>query len=251
MPEQTDASRIYLPALFHRYPWISPFGVESKYTMTWPLLMTKAVDLRANWVRLNQRISWRDLQPAEGAAIDWSQLADFEDELRALKANGMTPMVIVDNHPEWATIEAYGADGQRSWCAAIRPDKYNAFAQFMRELVTRYKVDEFDVHYWELGNEPDVDPALVKGSSNFGCWGDIDDPYYGGEVYGEMLKVVTPAIRSEDPRARLMVGGLLLDRPLTTDPNLGRPELFLEGILRAGGGDYFDILAFHAYPSYD
>jgi hypothetical protein len=38
---------------------------------------------------------------------------------------------------------------------------------------------------------------------------------------------------------------------LTTDPNLGRPELFLEGILRAGGGDYFDILAFHAYPSYD
>ena len=169
VPEQTDASRIYLPALFHRYPWISPFGVESKYTMTWPLLMTKAVDLRANWVRLNQRISWRDLQPAEGAAIDWSQLADFEDELRALKANGMTPMVIVDNHPEWATIEAYGADGQRSWCAAIRPDKYNAFAQFMRELVNRYKVDEFDVHYWEPGNEPD--PLWARFTRMYGFTG--------------------------------------------------------------------------------
>jgi hypothetical protein len=38
---------------------------------------------------------------------------------------------------------------------------------------------------------------------------------------------------------------------LTTDPNLGRPELFLEGILRAGAANAFDILAFHAYPSYD
>ena len=37
-------------------------------------------------------------------------------------------------------------------------------------------VDEFDVHYWELGNEPDVDPILVNSSSGFGCWGDIDDP---------------------------------------------------------------------------
>ena len=47
-----------------------------------------------------------------------------------------------------------------------------------------------------------------------------------------------------------MLGGLLLDKPLTTDPNLGRPELFLEGILRAGAADDFDLLAFHAYPSY-
>ncbi|MEJ2212294.1 MAG: hypothetical protein P8129_25170, partial [Anaerolineae bacterium] len=114
----------------------------------------------------------------------------------------------------------------------------------------RYKVDEFDVHYWELGNEPDVDPILVAGNSPFGCWGDIDDPYYGGEAYGQMLQVVTPVIRAEDARARVVLGGLLLDKPLTTAPNLGRPELFLDGVLRAGGGDYVDIVAFHAYPSY-
>jgi hypothetical protein len=121
----------------------------------------------------------------------------------------------------------------------------------MRALVARYKGDEFDVHTWELGNEPDVDPILVKGSSAFGCWGDIDDAYYGGEAYGRMLQVVTPAIRAEDPGARVVLGGLLLDKPEPTDPNMGHPELFLEGVLRAGAADDFDILAYHAYPSYD
>ncbi len=34
----------------------------------------------------------------------------------------------------------------------------------------------------------------------------------------------------------------------TTDPALGKPENFFEGILRAGAGDSFDIVAFHSYP---
>jgi len=42
----------------------------------------------------------------------------------------------------------------------------------------------------------------------------------------------------------------LLDRPLTTDPNRGRPELFLEGIFISGAAPYFDIVPYHYYPSY-
>jgi hypothetical protein len=249
-PEQTGPFALYLPALYRNYPWVSPFGVEPTVSLKQPAWREKAVDLRAHWIRLNGRISWRLLQPEEGVAIDWAQLAGFEQELQALKAAGMTPIVIVDDHPEWATIEEYGADHVRSTCAAIRADKYEAFAQFMRALVAHFKDPQFNVHHWELGNEPDVDPALVAGDSSFGCWGDIDDPYYGGERYGDMLKVVTPAIRAEDPRAVVLLGGLLLDRPETTAPGAGHPELFLEGILRAGGGAYFDVLAFHTYPSY-
>jgi hypothetical protein len=212
--------------------------------------LTRATDLQVGWVRLNKRVSWRALQPNEGDPIQWQLLADFEDELRALKAAGITPIVIVDDHPLWATVDEVGNDGLPSHCAAIRSDKLQAFAFFVRSLVARYKAPEFDVHYWELGNEPDVDPILVPSTSVFGCWGDIQDPFYGGERYGEMLKVVVPQIRAEDPKAKVLLGGLLLDRPETTDPNKGRPELFLQGILTAGGGPYFDILAYHAYPSY-
>jgi hypothetical protein len=247
-PEQIGPSTLFLPALARDYPWISPFGVEPKVSLDSPDWRAKATDLRANWIRLNGRISWRELQETEGGPIDWAQLAGFEEELLALKTAGMTPIVIVDDHPEWATIVAYGADEFRSHCAAIRADKYVAFAQFVQALVARYKGPQFDVHHWELGNEPDVDPALVNSNSPFGCWGDIDDPYYGGERYGEMLKVVAPAIRAEDPQAVVVLGGLLLDRPET--PGSARPELFLEGVLRAGAGDAFDLLAYHVYPSY-
>ncbi|MEJ2211986.1 MAG: hypothetical protein P8129_23545, partial [Anaerolineae bacterium] len=103
-PEQSGAATLYLPMVYTAYPWISPFGVEPSGTLGSTALMDKAVDLGTRWVRLNRRISWRALQPTEGATIDWGLLADFENELRALQAQGMTPMVIVDDHPEWATI---------------------------------------------------------------------------------------------------------------------------------------------------
>ena len=120
----------------------------------------------------------------------------------------------------------------------------------MRALVARYKTPEFNVHHWELGNEPDVDPDLVPPNNGFGCWGDINDPYYGGQHYGEMIKKVGAAIKAEDPGAKVWIGGLLLDRPNTTDPARGKPELFLKGILETGAAPFFDIVPYHSYPPY-
>jgi hypothetical protein len=119
----------------------------------------------------------------------------------------------------------------------------------MREAVARYSVPPYNVKYWELWNEQDVDPSLVPGDSGFGCWGDNADPYYGGGEYAAMLKQVYPAMKQADPAARVMTGGLLLDCD-PTQPPAGKdckPARFLEGMLRAGGGDSFDILVYHAY----
>jgi hypothetical protein len=65
-----------------------------------------------------------------------------------------------------------------------------------------------------------------------------------------MLKVVTPAIRLEDPQAKVWIGGLVISTPETTDPDSGKPELFLKGILEAGAAPYFDILPFHGHTKY-
>jgi hypothetical protein len=56
-----------------------------------------------------------------------------------------------------------------------------------------------------------------------------------------MLKHAYPAIKQADPNAKVILGGLLLDGPELP------PHTFLSGVLEGGGGDYFDILAFHAY----
>jgi hypothetical protein len=114
--------------------------------------------------------------------------------------------------------------------------------------------------YWEIWNEPDIDPELlVDTKSVFGCWGNNDDAFYGGGDYADMLYVVYPAIKAVDPTAQVLVGGLLMD----CDPRLlfgctnnhgKNPSRFLEGILRRNGnmdgGNYFDGISFHAYDYY-
>ena len=244
-PSETDIFKVRLPVISLSYPWQSPFGVESNRQAT-GVLLDRADELGTYWYRLH-RISWRAIQPEEGGPYDWSVLASFDEELRSLRRAGFTPIIVVHHSPYWATVN----DPLQTDCGAIRADKFDEFAAFMQALVARYKQPEFNVHHWELGNEPDVDPTLVAPDSEFGCWGDMDDPYYGGGHYGEMLKVVYPAIKALDRQAQVLVGGLLLGKPYTTvPPGQGRPELFLQGILEAGAAPYFDILPYHAHPVY-
>lgn len=248
----TDTQQtIYLPITVKYYPWYSLFGVESgNILMRGDKVFSSTVDLPARWARLNDRISWRTLQPEEGASIQWEQLVNLEEELRILKGAGITPIVIVDDYPRWATDNTVREDGQPTFCGRLREDKVDDFAVFMTELVNRYKIPEFGVRNWELGNEPDLDPDHVPPDNQFGCWGDIADPYFGGETYGRMIIQVGGAIKVADPLARVWIGGLLLGSPYTTDPNKGRPELFFEGILRSGAAPYFDVVPYHWYPSY-
>jgi hypothetical protein len=64
-----------------------------------------------------------------------------------------------------------------------------------------------------------------------------------------MLQAVYPAIKAADPAAQVVLGGLLLECD-PTRPTPNKPcssGQFLEGVLRAGGGAFFDILAYHSY----
>ncbi len=233
----------YLPLVGRKFPWVSPFGIEStEGAISSTRVRAQAQALGTNWLRLNG-VSWRGVQPDEGGAYNWRALATFERDLLAAAEMGMTPVVVVDDNPRWSTIA-------ETSCGALRAERFGDFARFMQALVQRYGGPPYNVHHWELGNEPDVDPRLVPQDAVWGCWGDIDDPFYGGEHYGEMLKVVTPAIREADPAARVLIGGLLLNTYETTDPSQGHPERFLEGILRVGAAPYFDILPYHGHASY-
>jgi hypothetical protein len=198
----------------------------------------------AYWIRRNGLI-WSEVEPQEGAR-NWDALADLEKELLDAAEKGLQVVLVVQSTPTWA---------QKSsgyFCGAVSQDKFLAFARFLQDAVSRYSVPPYNVRYWELGNEPDIDPSLVPSNSMFGCWGDEKDPYYGGGYYAEMLKQVYPHVKSVDLQAHVMVGGLVLDCDPVNPPG-GKdctPSLFLEGILRNGGGEYFDGVSFHAYDYY-
>ncbi len=198
-------------------------------------------EARPGWVRYNG-VVWPQIEATRGQR-NWQALQRFATDIQSVSAAGGTPLVIIRGTPSWAQQQPGIACGPIA--AGALPD----FASFVGELVKRYSQPPYNVHHWELGNEPDVDAGLVPPDSPFGCWGDGRDPYYGGGSYAAMLKAVYPAIKAADPQSQVVIGGLLLDCD-PTNPPAGKdclPAKFLEGVLRAGGAPAFDLVAYHAY----
>lgn len=243
----------FLPALWSHYRPQAPIlgvALQGYYdAVGYP----QALALNVRWVRRWQWISWLEVEQQEGQ-YQWDRLAGLEEELRRSAGDRAEPYISVQMTPPWAL--ASPGNGERvDYCGAIHPDKLEAFARFMEELVRRYGTQtEFGVRYWQLGNEPDIDPDVAGGGSPFGCWGDFDDEFYGGRAYGEMLKVVYPRIKAADPGARIVAGALLLECDPTwavgsqcINEDRRRSGLFLRGILEAGAADFFDLLSIHSY----
>lgn len=202
-----------------------------------------------HWVRRNALL-WPQVEPSEGAR-NWDAVAALEQDLIRAAENDLQLILIVRGTPAWAQ------KNEGVSCGPIRTDKLAAYASFLSDAVKRYSAPPYNVRYWELGNEPDVPSQDLPAGSPFGCWGDAADAYYGGGAYAEMLKAVYPKIKAVDSQIQVLVGGLLLDcDPL--DPPVDangqkrdcQPSLYLEGILNAGGGEYFDGVSFHAYDFY-
>ncbi len=250
-PYQSDEFKVLLGLLGNEIRANSPlarppsvFGVEINQGRGQNVI-SRMAEGGASWARFSG-VTWDTIEPTRGAR-DWSKISRWENEVQRFSRNGIQPMAVVFGTPTWAQ-KVPG-----STCGAVKPEALNDFASFMREAVQRYSKPPYNVKYWEIGNEPDVDPTLVPGNSGFGCWGDKNDPYYGGGYYAEMLKRVYPAIKAADPTAQVMIGGLLLDCD-PTDTSLNRdcaPAKFLEGILRNGGDRAFDIVSYHAYNYYN
>ena len=239
-----DTKRVFLPAVYNLNDFRSPLiGFETNVPrLSVGRVKANAEALSGKYVRING-VNWSTIQPTQGSAYDWSAMDNVEQDLRAAHVAHLTPLMIVHRYPTWATV-------QPKQCSAVKEGSFGDFATFMREVVSRYKNPPYNVHDWEIGNEPDVDPSLVASDSPFGCWGDQNGVYYGGKHYGEMLNAIAPAIRSADPGARIYVGGLLLDDPTPcTFKTPSKPSCFLDGILTANATGSFDVIAYHAYAS--
>lgn len=205
----------------------------------------KIRDSGASWLRRNALL-WSAIESAEGAR-DWAAAAALEAEMKLASARGLNMILIIRSTPAWAQARS-GVS-----CGAILPDKLPAFGAFMRDVVARYAKAPYNVRFYELWNEPDVDPSLVPPDNIFGCWGDKNDPYYGGGIYAEALKAAYPQVKAANKRAQLWSGGLLLDcdpdnPPAGKDCSASR---FFEGVLKAGGAAFLDAVSFHAYDFYD
>ncbi len=247
-----DPATIYLPIITRGFPEDTLFGIETG-SVTISGGFGRIQESQSTWIRRGG-IRWSELEPTEGTPLGNIDLSGLDQELANASSAGIKVILVVQSTPEWAqAIPSYP-------CGPVRPEKLPALANFLSQLVERYSSPPFNVKYWELWNEPDIDPALIADPENgFGCWGDNTDPFYGGGEYTDMLTWAYPAIKAADPDAQVLIGGLLLN----CDPDLpggcngphgSNPSKFLEGILDHhglnDGKNFFDGISFHAYDYY-
>jgi len=251
-PQQTNLSSIpttvYLPTVQKEFPLQTIFGVQTRWIAS-NEEFDRISKLGISWTRKD--LYWPIIEGAEGQ-YNWDKVSDFEQDLIRTSVTHIRTILVINNTPEWARLYP------NSECGPIRRDKFKAFGEFVYQVVKRYSSPPFNILYYEIWNEPDIDPALFNyQGTGIGCWGDNNDEFYGGGYYADMLKVVYPRVKSANPNALVLVGGLLLD----CDPrgnlsacqqvgNNPKPAKFLEGILRNQGKDYFDGVSFHAYDQY-
>jgi hypothetical protein len=241
------------PSGIYPSPGNTVFGVEMAYINTeWGLDYVKQTDVRM--VRKNGLV-WSDVEPSEGAR-NWSAVAALEQELRNAASNNLEVMLVIRSTPTWAQADP-------PWyCGYIQDAKLAAFGAFVHDAVARYSQAPFSVKYFEIWNEPDVDhrPFFPADGTHqgsiwpFGCQGDYTDSYYGGAHFSNMLKAAYPQAKAANPSAQVLIGGLLYSckPPVNFDVNniFCNMSRFTEGIIRGGGGPYFDGVSFHAYDYY-
>jgi hypothetical protein len=242
---QEQTSMVFLPSAQLEYPRLpTEFGVQV-HDFSLPKVFDLARSTGTYWVRYNAFL-WDRIEPVRTNPPTYHWEVVDEKSLLNAASRGMQIIATTKMTPSWAQKVA------GSFCSAVRADAIDEYAQFLAALVRRYGAAPFNVRYFELGNEVDVDPSLVRGDEGFGCWGDQTDPYYGGRYYGAMLQALYPVIKAADPRAQVVFGGLLLDCDWT-HPKPGElctPSRFFEGALRQGAGESFDVVSFHGYPQY-
>jgi hypothetical protein len=245
--QETFTATVFLPLVAKNYPPPPPvFGVFMGVGDSERL--TQAADAGAYWIN-TPAFDWSAIEPVRTSPPTYHWEVVNEQGLSNAAQRGLTVIARIHLTPPWAReLPGHG-------CSRIERDSLDEFAQFLTALVNRYGSSPYNVRYWELDGEVDVDPSLVDPANPIGfwCWGDEDDDFYGGGCFAEMLQWAYPAIKAADPQAQVVIGGLLLACDPTHPPpgKDCKPSRFLEGVLRNGGGGYFDSVSFHGYPVYD
>ncbi len=175
-------------------------------------------EMGAPWIV--EYFPWSYIEPLPGIH-DWSHADLVVDHALS---QGLTVIARLGLVPEWARP-------RESAFSYLPPERYNDFGDFVYAFVKHF---EGRVQYVIIWNEPNL--ALEWGFQPI-------DPV----GYTDLLKIAYQRAREADPEVMVLAGALA---PTLAPPgsDWGMDDLeYLRRMYAAGAGDYFDILAVHAY----
>ena len=174
------------------------------------------------WVRAN--INWAGLEKDGKGQINSWQLAEYDYAVDRARAAGMQVLLpISDGVPYWASSDPkkyVDQWGGKHWNKMYPPTRMADYGDIVRFVASHFKAK--GVSTYEIWNEPNL----------VWFWASGPNP----AQYVEMLKQGYQAVKSVDPNATVIMGGLSKS-----------DFAYLEGVYRAGGRAYFDAVAVHPY----
>jgi hypothetical protein len=197
--------------------------------------------MAVNHVRTSRfLLQWRSVQPSQGTFY-WNQTDQI---IGGLASHGIRPVPFVWGSPSWVRP------------GPSRPPVNSDFARkawqnFLKAAVARYgpggsywatgyrqqygaSATPWPIQYWQIWNEPNLQKYFDPGQTTG----------HGINQYALLVKISHDAIKSRDPYARIVLGGMLgSGKPLAWD--------FLSGLYKVAGiKNYFDVAALHPYTGY-
>jgi hypothetical protein len=196
----------------------------------YPTLVQALADSGACWTRIE--LKWSQIQPEPPPApysdydLEW-----FDERIQLLSDAGIQIIAVVHDAPYWAAEETAGP---------IYPERVPDFAQFLTDMVGRYKQPPYNIHHWQMLNEPDQ----TEQEGWPGGYG------FDGDLYADMLAHAYPAIKAVDPGATVLMGGIAYDW-FEEYENAGPfYRYFPDDVMASGGGDFMDATSFHYFPDF-
>ena len=176
------------------------------------------VRLGVGWARF--QLIWANVQRPSAGSFYWGAIDAL---VAALVARNIRAVAVLDTSPPWASRASGCAEDT---CVPTDPAQFAAFA---KTAAARYAGR---VAAWEIWNEQNTDTFYR--------------PAPGAAGYTALLRAVYPVIKSADPHATVLTGGVA---PAETrgDGATISPTDFLQGIYDHGGGGFFDAVGWHPY----
>jgi hypothetical protein len=186
-----------------------------------PAALEWAHSAHVRWVRLG--VYWQTIEPQPGQ-LDWSR---YDALLQRAQQAQMNVLGVLGYATRWSNRAPADALGDLT---RNPPADDTAWLRYVSNVVQRY---QGQIHTWEVWNEPDL-------------------PHFWGGTpaeYAHLLAITYTTIKSLDPTATVVLGGLGFH-----DFEGQVPDEFLVNILNDPAypaGHYFDVASIHHFGSTD
>lgn len=192
---------------------------------------------------------WEDAEPKKGQ-IDWDPI---DQHIKETNQAEIYLVATVKPYANWDQDSCHGEEYRSDYKSMVNPEAegdnikvgkpcdMNAYTNFLSQAVERYDGDGLNdmpgltipLKYWEIMNEPSM-----QGGSTGGMGEELKFFVGSSQDYLEILTNSYQAIKGADSEAQVVQGGMAGMQQDFVD--------FWDPILKAGGGQYFDIANNHS-----